>query len=379
MECFVVEGNTPLLVGRPILQALKLKMDYDTNKMSIGDGPWTTVTQGEKGEFLLRLDDGVENDPDGNNVDFDYVTDETFNAITNYEDLSDYIDIHEYLATTNRAGPEIAFQADEDIDKIDLNMYEPEIAVEDDPTEVRRPITSKLVKSLNMNFNKFSKQRRTVVEQALIAHEAGRKVFWEVYSGSANLSAVMAEAGWETVSFDYNTGWDFTRADHRRDFLKLLDATCPEFVWLAPPYTVWSSLQNLNIDTPEKQIALQADRDYEENTHLKMCKRAFQKQQREGRHAGLEQPKNARSWGTPTLMAVDGHDALFDQYEYGYVLPDENGDYVSIKKSTALRCTDMDMAMELTAPYRGGHDHLPIEATSPGIGSRAAAAGQNQL
>ena len=379
MECFVVEGNTPLLVGRPILQALKLKMDYDTNKMSIGDGPWTTVTQGEKGEFLLRLDDGVENDPDGNNVDFDYVTDETFNAITNYEDLSDYIDIHEYLATTNRSGPEIAFQMDEDIDKIDLNMYEPEIAVGDDPSEVRRPITSKLVKSLNMNFNKFSKQRRTVVEQALIAHEAGRKVFWEVYSGSANLSAVMAEAGWETMSFDYNTGWDFTRADHRRDFLKLLDATCPEFVWLAPPCTVWSSLQNLNIDTPEKQIALQADRDYEENTHLKMCKRAFQKQQREGRHAGLEQPKNARSWGTPTLMAVDGHDALFDQCEYGCVLPDENGDYIPIKKGTALRCTGMDMAMELTAPCRGGHDHLPIEGTSPGIGSRAAAAGEYQL
>ena len=242
MECFVVEGNTPLLVGRPILQVLKLKMDHDTNKMSIGDGPWTTVTQGEKGEFLLRLDDGVENDPDGNNVGFDYVTDETFNAITNYEDLSDYIDIHEYLATTNRAGPETAFQMDEDIDKIDLNLYEPEIAVGDDPSEVRRPITSKLVKSLNMNFNKFSKQRRTVVEQALIAHEAGRKVFWEVYSGSANLSAVMAEAGWETMSFDYNTGWDFTRADHRRDFLKLLDATCPEFVWLAPPCMVWSSL-----------------------------------------------------------------------------------------------------------------------------------------
>ena len=377
MEWFVVEGNTPLLVGRPILQALKLKMDYDTNRMSIGDGPWTPVTQGEKGEFLLNLDDGLENDINGDNVDFDYVTDETFTAIRNYEDLYDYIDIHEYLATTNRAGPETAFKTDEIMD-LDFTVDAEEPYV-DDPTEVRKPITTKLVKSLNMNFNKFSKQRRTVVEQALMAHDSGKKVFWEVYSGSANLSAVMAEAGWETMSFDYNTGWDFTRADHRRDFLKLLDATCPEFVWMAPPCTVWSSLQSLNIDTAAKQLALQADRDYEENTHLKMCKRAFLKQQREGRHAGLEQPKNARSWGTPTLMAIPGHDALFDQCSYHCCLPDENGDFLPIKKGTAVRCTDMDMATELTAPCCGGHPHLPIEGTSPGIGSRAAAAGEYQF
>ena len=106
---------------------------------------------------------------------------------------------------------------------------------------------------------------------------------------SANLSTAMAQAGWEIMSFDYNTGWDFTIGSHRREFLQLLDATCPEFVWMAPPCTIWSNLQNLTPMTPQRQLALQADRDYEENTHLKMCKRAYQKQQREGRHAGFEQ------------------------------------------------------------------------------------------
>ena len=252
-------------------------------------------------------------------------------------------------------------------DEPDFELPEPP---EEDPNEVRKPITEKLVKSLHMNFNKFSKQGRAVVEQALVATTPAERFSGKSnYSGSANLSAVMAKAGWEVMSFDYNTGWDFTRADHRRDLLKLL----------APPCTVWSSLQNLNIDTPEKQIARQADRDFEENTHLKMCKRAYQKQRREGRHAGLEQPKNARSWGTPTLMSVSGHDAIFDQCSYGCALPDENGDYIPIKKSTALRCTDKEMASELTAPCRGGHPHLPIEGTSPGIGSRAAAAGEYQF
>ena len=105
MECFIVEGATPLLIGRPILQALKLQMNYDTNQMSLQDGPWTDVVLGKKGEFLIKLDDGVENDPTGSYVDFDFVTNETYAAISNYEDLENYIDVHEYLSTTNRTPP----------------------------------------------------------------------------------------------------------------------------------------------------------------------------------------------------------------------------------------------------------------------------------
>ena len=217
------------------------------------------------------------------------------------------------------------------------------------------------------------------MEQALHAHESGRKVFWEVYSGSANLSTAMAQAGWEIMSFDYNTGWDFTIGSHRREFLQLLDATCPEFVWMAPPCTIWSNLQNLTPMTPQRQLALQADRDYEENTHLKMCKRAFQKQQREGRHAGLEQPKNARSWHTPTLEAIEGYDAIFDQCAFGSSLPDEYGEFVPIRKGTKLRCTDETMAIDLTVPCPGCPRHPPIEGSSPGLGPRAQAAGEYQL
>ena len=38
MECFIVEGATPLLIGRPILQALKLQMNYDTNHADVPTG-----------------------------------------------------------------------------------------------------------------------------------------------------------------------------------------------------------------------------------------------------------------------------------------------------------------------------------------------------
>ena len=100
---------------------------------------------------------------------------------------------------------------------------------------------------------------------------------------------------------------------------------CPDFVWFAPPCTVWPPLQQLNVDTTAKREALQADRDYQETTYLKMVKRGYQKQQREGRHAGVEQPKNARSWETQTFRAMDGYDAILDQCQFGAMLPDENG------------------------------------------------------
>ena len=43
MECFVVDGSTPLLVGRPILQALNVEMNFKDREMSIKDSPWFDV------------------------------------------------------------------------------------------------------------------------------------------------------------------------------------------------------------------------------------------------------------------------------------------------------------------------------------------------
>ena len=68
----------------------------------------------------------------------------------------------------------------------------------------------------------------------------------------------------------------------------------------------------------------------------------------------LEQPKNARSWHTPTLEAIEGYDAIFDQFN---VLLDEYGEFVPIRKGTKLRCTDETMAIDLTVPCPGCPRH----------------------
>ena len=113
---------------------------------------------------------------------------------------------------------------------------------EEDPTAVRKTIANnKLIKTMHMSFNhvQFSKNRRHTLDSALLAHQQGRRIFWEVFSGSANLSRQMSSKDWLVECFDLNTGLNFELSQHRREFLHLLDVICPDFVWFAPPCTVW--------------------------------------------------------------------------------------------------------------------------------------------
>ena len=377
IETFIVEGSTPLLIGRPILQALNIKIDYNQNKVSIQDGDWQDATMGEKGEYLLCLDHGVGEDPQGSHIHFDYVTSDTCDAINNYEDLDNYITVHEYLSMTNRTPPETAFLEENPEDDETYSEDYSESFQEEDPTAVRREITSKLIKTMHMEFNSFNKQRREMVEQVLHAHQEGRRIFWEVYSGSANLSATMESYGWDVVSFDYLTGWDFDLAAHRREFLDLQDKVCPDFIWFSPKCTEWSPLQQLGM-TEYKRRALQAEREYQEKVHLKMVRRSYLKQRREGRHGAIEQPRYAISWKTRTFHDLPGHPCLLDQCQFEAMMPDSDGNDQYIKKPTRLQCTDKGMANQLSLLCPGDHYHLPLEGSSPGVGNRAAASGVYQ-
>ena len=146
---------------------------------------------------------------------FDCITDESPAAMNNYENLDSYVNIHEYLATTQRPPPGVALQAVEVKEESSMEEEPPMDPPDEDPTAVRRPITARLMKTLHMNFNQFNKKRKASLEQALLAHQRNKKVFWEVYSGSGNLAATMAAEEWEVMCFDLHHGWNFEIASHR--------------------------------------------------------------------------------------------------------------------------------------------------------------------
>jgi len=170
----------------------------------------------------------------------------------------------------------------------------------------------------------------------------------------------MQASGYQVKTFDLNNGWDFTIHSN----MKMLRQECPDFVWLAPPCTIWSPLQELTPRTEEQQTALLCERDYQEHVHLKFTRRVFEEQARDDRDAGVEQPARAKSWKTSTFrqMTNKGWMATLDQCAFGATLPDKDGLHVPIKKPHLAR----------------DHDHLPIEGSSPGVGNIAKASATYQ-
>ena len=56
-QAFIVDGNTPFLIGRPILQFFAVMINYQTDNISLQGGDWQPATRGPRGEYLLPLSD----------------------------------------------------------------------------------------------------------------------------------------------------------------------------------------------------------------------------------------------------------------------------------------------------------------------------------
>ena len=54
-QVFLLKGETPMLCGRPIIEALGLVMDFSRRQVKLRDAPWRDATIGLHGEYLLPL------------------------------------------------------------------------------------------------------------------------------------------------------------------------------------------------------------------------------------------------------------------------------------------------------------------------------------
>ena len=383
MQVFVIPGDTPFLLGRPVLKYFKIQIDYAADKISFDGSPWSAATKGKREEYLINLHSS--SDDWSQPWNYDLMTDETIDNFQ-YQPDNDTVNLEDYLNVTQLPPPEFTFTTNDSSTDIDLHINsldsspQPHLDLDEDPNCVFKPITNKLLKTMAMHQHTEKISRKRVTERILHFYEKGVKQFWEVYAGQSNLSRAMANLGYEVTTFDITSGWNFEKGHHRREFFKLLRKVCPDFVWLAPPCTVWSPLQSLTQRSEEQLHSLQCDRDYQEHVHLKFTGRVFQEQCDENRDAAVEQPHRALSWKTPTFrkMLQNGHVANLDQCAYGAVLPDDHGVLTPVRKPTSLCLTSSTLADDLSWTCPGGHQHLPIEGSSPGIGNRAKASATYQ-
>ncbi|CAE7928185.1 GIP [Symbiodinium necroappetens] len=386
LQTFIVEGDTPILIGRPA-KALQVKTDFERDLCSVLGAEFSAATLGERGEFLLRLDDGLDEDTLLQPLAFDLMTDEiatemSATAAPSFNTLS------EYLADTGRPGPEVAHTVVSNTGaktgppqtpilepKLGVCPGAPDHALGQSvavDTDFCLPIPAKLFKSLEIAARQAANAENSVIEQALWTSPSTPMVFWELYSGDAGLSQAMEQLGFQVRTFDLPE-WDFTKARHRSRLLDLYESERPHVVWLAPPYHKWSPLQELTSRDAGQQELLDIERCRHHASHLRLSRRLFRLQLAAGLVAVIEHPLKSRAWTTPAFSTLGGYQVVIDQCAFGACLPDDKGRLQPIRKPTRLQVTTLALQEAFAPCHCPGHRfHLPVVGFSPRFGSRAA-------
>ncbi|CAK9032272.1 Copia protein, partial [Durusdinium trenchii] len=228
-QTFIVPGSTPLLIGRPILKAIGIQLNFMEDTMKVRDGSWQAIIMGPRNEHLLRLDDGLERLTNTTDYQFDYMLEETYQQLSlePHASTTEPYTLWHYLELTGLEPPQLTHEQamntqDDDNNTDDNSTSDPEdMDEDDDDTLHRRALTDKLVRSFRVHQQHLAQQHKATIEATLQAHAEHRMQFWEIYAGDANLASAMQAKGYVVRTFDIRSGWDFTNPKHQRELIKL--------------------------------------------------------------------------------------------------------------------------------------------------------------
>ena len=343
IQCYLVPGNTPMLMGRPVIEALQMGIDFSQKQIRFGNSPWHPVLVGKHGEYLLSLTNGMEHVPDPTKSLFALQIAEEVPG--SHLHLSDFNDL-EHIFTANDQ-----ILADNGLELPVLHRH------------TLRTMEVQLTTTVNAT-------EAYITSELHPTSTANQRVLWEVYCGKARTGHLAEEMGMKVERFSLETGWDFNLKHHQAQFLQRLDDEEPDEVLLAPECKVWSRMQTLACRTAVQQEALVARREHHHRRHLTFAKKVFLKQVSHGRHAHLEQPRHALSWHTQALKALPGYNADFDQCRYGAMCMDVDGQWRPVQKSTRMLTTKKSVLAALHLKCEHDHQHCPLEGAAPGYGPR---------
>ena len=346
-QVFLIKGETPLLCGRPIIEALGLVIDFAQKKMRFQDGPWTPATLGYHGEYLLPLWEAFDDDYPHYNLDL--------------------LDFDLMLAGDGEVDPTTISMEQFDGEVHIFTSHEAASVPESEVCDGSRPLPRHQLRTFDQKLHELHNEYHSYITAEL---HSTTKVIWEVYCGRARTSELADCMGACVEVFSFETGWDFDLQSHRAEFLRRLDAEVPDELFMAPTCGPWSPMQNLAARTPEQQLRLQELREWHHEIHLNFVKRAYLRQVRNGAHAHIEQPAHALSWKTRALKSLPGFHAVFDQCQYGSQCLDKDGVWRPTKKPTAVQTTKKYLYQELNLRCPGDHQHCLLEGSAPGLGRR---------
>ena len=122
--------------------------------------------------------------------------------------------------------------------------------------------------------------------------------------------------------------------------------------------------------SPAQKEALVAARQHHHDRRLNFTKKVYLKQVYGGRHATIEQPKDALSWQTTALRDLPGRITDFSQCRYGAQCLDTDDVWKPVLKNTRLLTTKRAIQEALCLQCQHDHEHCRLEGFAPGYGVR---------
>ena len=285
VQAFIIAGETPMLLGRPIIESLGTVINFKRQQMMFEGHDWRQIIVGRHGEYLLSLTGDFDAELASQPPNFDLKLDDQSQA-------SD--------GSTSQPSQVLDLQTYQQQEKVFLGSDAPQCV----PRE--RNVLNKHWKMFENALVTEEKRVHATVTRELNDPEVKPRVIWEVYAGESRMSR-------HVESFGYETGWDFDLPSHRKAFMMRLNLEMPDELFLALRCGLWSRMQAINATTPEKKESLQQQRDDHHGNHLKFVKEIYLSQVHGGRQAHIEQPHGAPSWLTSALTNLPGLYAIFDQ------------------------------------------------------------------
>ena len=157
--------------------------------------------------------------------------------------------------------------------------------------------------------------------------------------------------------------WDFSKKECRKRARKKVNTEKPYMLIGSPHCGPWSSLQNLNMTTPEGRAKVE-DMRKKEKVHLKFCVELYRHQMDCGRYFLHEHPQTAVSWKERCMVELMRSPlvlkATLHQCQFGQMSKDENGIGFA-KKPTTLLMNSVGVHRQMDRQCTpGSHRHVHL-------------------
>ena len=169
--------------------------------------------------------------------------------------------------------------------------------------------------------------------------------------------------------FDIVLGWDLLNTQSQQHVVQYIKSERPGLVLLAPPCTMFSTLQHLSIRTRHANSKLFDDHLRElrrARNLLKFCVEVCQLCRELKLTYVFEHPWGATSWSEPCLKRLvqqpDSYLARVDQCQFGLVSSQGN----PMRKRSGFLTNLLDLATSLNRTCHGDHQHEHIVGRAPG-------------